>query len=50
MIRSLRVWHRRLIPVLTVLLIALLAAALWFRSPEPVGEPLPVSLTREVGP
>jgi len=50
MIRSLRVRHRRLVPVLTVLLIALLAAALWLRSPEPVRQKLPVSLTWEARP
>lgn len=46
MIRSLRVAHRRSIPILALLLLALLAAALVFRSPEPVQPYLPRELTQ----
>ncbi len=48
MIRSLRVWHRRLIPVLTILLLVLLAAALGLRSTEPVQSELPQALMPDV--
>lgn len=45
MIRSLRVAHRRTIPILALLLLALLAAALVFRSPEPIQPDLPRELS-----
>lgn len=48
MIRSLRVWHRRLIPVLTILLLVLLAAALGLRSTDPVQSELPQALMPDV--
>ncbi len=48
MIRSLRVWHRRLIPVLTILLLVLLAAALGMRSTETVQSELPQALMPDV--
>jgi len=47
MIRSLRAWHRRLIPLLAILLLAILVAALAFRQPAQVRTPLPGELIEE---